>query len=136
MSADLLGDGFKIEALSERSQEIPPDSQATWQWNVTPTAGGTHNLTLKTIVEGEVGGKRYALTNTQEVRTVEVKVSWLGRLWDFLSGLPEWLKVIGAIGGPLAAVIYGFHLVRRAWRGQNPNKPAEKEPEKDKANDE
>jgi hypothetical protein len=122
MSAELTGDGFKIEALSERSQEIPPDSQATWQWNVTPLEGGSHSLTLKTVVEGEVGGKRYPLSRRQTVETVEVEVSWLGWLWDFLSGLPEWLKLLATVGGGLAVLIFTGHQIRKAWRGENPNK--------------
>ena len=119
MSADLSGDGFKIEALGSASQEIPPGEQATWQWNVTPTEGGKHTLTLKTVVEGVVGSKRYPLSRTQTIRNVEVKVSWGGWLSDEIHQVIHGLNLLEALLIALGAVVVAALGIWRPWKNRN-----------------
>ena len=125
MLAELNGDGFKIQPLSPASQEIPPGEQATWQWNVTPTQGGTHTLTLKTVVEGVVSGKRYPLSRTQTVRKVQVEVSWPGWFADKLDQLTRGMKHIEGFLWGLAALLAAALVIRWRWknRDREPPKP-------------
>lgn len=114
MSAELAGQGFKIEPRSPRSQEIPQGGQATWVWEVTALQAGKRSLTLKTVVEGVVGGKRYPLADTPTVRTVTVEVSLPDRIMDGLRALPDLLKAITAALTALAALIAAWFGVRKA----------------------
>jgi len=119
MSADLVGKGFTIVPVTPRSQEIPPGGQTSWEWSVTPLEGGPHSLTLKTVVEGEVGGKRYALGGTETTRKVEVRVTTIDRIADTLDGVPAWLKRFAAIVAGLSALIGAIWGLRRALKGQS-----------------
>lgn len=119
MSADLTGKGFAIKAISARSQEIPPGDQSIWEWEVTPTESGRHALTLRTIVEGEAGGKRYPLGSTQTIKTVEVEVSWWGQLSDVLDGIPAWIRKLTLIATALAALAIAIWQLSRACAGRS-----------------
>jgi hypothetical protein len=118
MSADLVGDGFEVKPLTPRSKEIPPGDQATWQWSVTPTLEGTHYLTLKTIVEGEVEGKRYPLTTTETTKTVTVRVKPGERAAEIVDAIIAWLDRMKLLLIAVAGVIGAVWLVIRRWRGR------------------
>jgi hypothetical protein len=127
MSAELTGDGFDIQPPRPVSQEIPPGEQATWQWNVTPNAGGTHTLTLKTVVEGVVGNKRYPLSRTETIRNVRVKVSWGDKLADLFDAAVAWLNRMKVFLLAIAGVLGAGWGVRRAWKGKGDKETGDKE---------
>jgi hypothetical protein len=122
MRAELVGQGFDIVARSEPSQEIPLGGQATWIWDVTAREGGARSLSLITVVEGVANGRRFVLARTPKVRTVTVEVSLSDRIWDLLTGLPGWIKlltgVIVALGGLLGAW-YALPRRKRNEAGRN-----------------
>ena len=116
MSADLKGRGFEIKPLSERSQEIPEGGQATWLWEVVARDEGRLTLTARTIVEGEVGGERYPLGDTQSTKTVTVEVGAIDRISDLLDGLPGWLQKLAAVLTALTALLAAWFGLRAALR--------------------
>jgi hypothetical protein len=124
MSADLSGDGFKIEALGPASQEIPPGEQATWEWNVTPTEGGSHTLTLKTVVEGVVAGKHYPLSRTQTIKRVQVDVSWPGWFADELDQLTRGMNHLRLFLVGFAALLAVALLIRWRWKNRDKGPPS------------
>jgi hypothetical protein len=131
MSADLSGAGFKIEAVTPKSQEIPERGQAAWEWKVTPLDAGKHWLTLTTTAEADVGGKRYTLaTLPPTTKTVEVDVTWSDRIGDLFDETPVWLKRIAAVLGALAALLTAWWGLRKAAAGQAPPPGQDGEPKK------
>jgi hypothetical protein len=119
MSAELGGDGFTVKPSGPVPHEIPPGEQATWQWEVTPTAGGVHTLTLKTVVEGVVGGKRYPLSRTETVRNVQVRVSWPGWFADELDRLTRGMKHLELFLLGLAGLLGAALIVRWKWKSRD-----------------
>lgn len=121
MTATLGGDGFDITALTPASQEVPDGGNQTWAWSVTPREGGAKTLLLKTIVEGEVGGKRYLLQNTGTPKQVTVNVTTMGQIKDTLDILPGWMKSIEAaliaLAGVIAAAVGVWAAIRKARAG-------------------
>ncbi len=118
MRAELTGAGFNITALSPPSQEVLQDSVTTWTWDVIAEQGGQRALTLTTVVEGcTAEGPCYPLRSTSQNYEVNVTVGWLGKVQDFLTAAPDWLKLItGALVAMAALVAAGFGL-RNALRG-------------------
>jgi hypothetical protein len=117
MRAELIGQGFDINAKSESSQEIPLGGQASWVWEVTARRGGNQSLTLVTIVEGVANGRRFPLAKTPKVRTVVVEVSIPDRIRDTLAEAPGWIKALTAI---LLALGGLFAAWRKLWsRGRS-----------------
>ena len=119
--ADLSGDGFRIRALTEASQEIPPDERRIWRWEVIPDQAGTRWLVLRTVVEGEVGGKHYEIAGTPTTKSVEVQVSWGGRIADWFDAAVSWLNRTKILLLALAGALGAVWTVRRVWRGKNPS---------------
>jgi hypothetical protein len=111
MSADLIGEGFKIEPQSSRIQTVSAVGVTTWDWAVTPLTSGVHTLSVKTaVVFTDSQGKSTAIANTPRNVEVRVKVGPLGLIGDILAKLPGWLKAI-------AAALTGLAGVLLAWRG-------------------
>lgn len=126
MRAELVGEGFKIEAKTEASQQIPLGGQGNWMWGVTAQKGGTQALTLVTVVEGVAGNRRFVLARTPRVRTVLVEVSLRDRIWDIITEAPDWIKavtaIVVAVGGLLTAV-YAVPSRRRRKAAKEAGKP-------------
>jgi hypothetical protein len=123
MSAELAGQGFEIKAVTPRSQELPDAGQAIWTWEVKAKQKGSRTLTLKTVVEGEVNGRRYMLDDTQTLKTVTVEVGMVDTIGDWLDALPSWLKRITAILIALAALVAAWFGLKAAIRkGRSPAK--------------
>jgi hypothetical protein len=118
MSADLVGDGFEIKAMTARSQEVPPLEQATWEWSVTPKVKGPHFLTLKTVVEGEVEGRRYPLARTETTKRVTVRVGPGDRLADFFDGAIAWLNRMKLLLLAIAGVVGALWLLKAKIGGK------------------
>jgi hypothetical protein len=118
MSASLSGQGFDIELISPEtaSQEVPEDGQATWSWEVIARQEGPHTLIAKTVVEGEVNGRRYPLAGTQTAKVIQVEVSTLSRVREYLDALPGWMKSLTAVLTALAALVAAWFGVRTAVR--------------------
>lgn len=118
MRAELAGAGFAITPRSPASQEVTPDSVTTWTWDVVARRGGEQPLTLTTVVEGcvEGGGECVPLRSTTRNYTVNVDVSPIGRVRDFLTGVPDWIKLASAILAALAGLITATFAVRSAMR--------------------
>jgi hypothetical protein len=121
MRAELTGVGFEITAQSPASQEIALDGVTTWNWRVVARDGGERALTLTTVVEGCTGdGQCVPLRSTAQNYTVTVEVSLLGKVRDFLFGLPDWIKIISAILAALAGLIAaGFGLRNAVRKGRS-----------------
>jgi hypothetical protein len=118
MSADLVGEGFEIEALTSASQEIPPGEHATWQWSVKAIREGVRTLTLKTIVEGVVDGQRYPLARTETTTTVTVEVRAGDRVADWIDATIGWLDRMKLLLLAIAGVIGAAWLVWRNIKGK------------------
>jgi hypothetical protein len=130
MRAELVGDGFGIRAETEASQQIPLGGQASWVWSVTAKKGGTRALTLITVVEGVVEGRRFVLARTPRVKTVNVEVSLRDRLWDGFAGAPDWIKSVTAVLVALGGLLTAWYALpwgrrRRAARAAAPDKEAD-----------
>ena len=111
--------GFaSLSPLSPASQEVLQDSVTTWTWDVIAEQGGQRALTLTTVVEGcTTEGQCYPLRSTSQNYAINVTVGWLGKVQDFLTAAPDWLKLItGALVALAALVAAGFGL-RNALRG-------------------
>jgi len=126
MRTELVGQGFDIVPKTELSQQIRLGGQATWIWEVTARQGGQRSLTVFTMVEGVVNGRRLVLDRTPKVRTVRVDVSTRDRLWDALAAAPAWIKllttIVAAFGGLLAAwYALPWWKRRRAKKGELPD---------------
>jgi len=122
MRAELTGQGFEIRARTAASQEIPRGGSATWIWDVTAREGGSRTLNLITVAEGVVRGRHYPLARTPTLRTVTVEVTLPDRIWDALTALPGWIKLLTGVLVPLGGLLTAWYALpkwkrRRAQRG-------------------
>lgn len=116
MAAELTGDGFDIIAKSPRSQDVLPDSRTSWEWSVKPVRKGPLTLTLKTFVEAEfAGGKRYTLRSLTTNQTIDVAVTPLDRVADFLDALPGWLKRVTLVLAGVTALLTAWFGLRKLF---------------------
>lgn len=119
MRATLVGQGFKIEAVDDPSQDLSPGSVTTWTWKVTPLRSSVYTLTIKTVVEGEMAnGKRVPLGSTSENKSVQVTVRWYHRLWDGLTEAPAWIKLLTGLLVALGALAGAWWKFFRAVKGE------------------
>lgn len=117
MRAELTGVGFDITPQSPPMQEVTPSSVTTWTWQVVARDGGQRSLTLTTVVEGCTGGGECVpLRSTTQNYTVDVKVKPLDQVRDFLTGMPDWIKIVSAIVAALAGLIAALFGLRNAFR--------------------
>jgi len=122
MRAELNGVGFEITPRSPASQEVAQDSVTTWTWEVIARQGGDRALTLTTVVEGcTANGECLPLRSTTQNYTVRVEVSRIDQVRDFLTGLPDWIKIASAIVGALAGLLLAFVSLRNAFRKTREN---------------
>ena len=120
-AAELTGDGFDIVAKSPRSQDVLPDSQTSWEWSVTPNRKGPLTLTLKTFVEAEfAGGKRYILRSLTTNQTIDVAVTPLDRVADFLDALPGWVKRVTLVVAGVTALLTAWFGLRKLFAKPQP----------------
>lgn len=126
MSADLIGEGFEITALTPASQEIPPGEHATWQWRVVPQREGARTLTLKTIVEGVIDNQRYPLARTETSKTVTVQVTAGDRIAGWIDAAIAWLDRMKLLLLAIAGVLGAAWLVRRNFKGRGNKRDADK----------
>lgn len=118
MAAELSGEGFDIVAKSPREQDVLPQSQTSWEWLVTPQVKGLHTLTLKTFVEAEFSNhKRFALRSLTTNKTIEVTVTPMGIVSDFVDAAIIWLKktenLLKAVAGLVAAAVALWFTLRK-----------------------
>lgn len=119
MAAELTGVGFKVEPLSPRIQTVSPHGLTTWEWAVTPTAGGSQSLTMKTAVVIDTSdGKELSLATTTRSKTVSIRVNALQYVWDVILQAPTWLKAIGALLAALGGVFTAWRAMVGAARGK------------------
>jgi hypothetical protein len=110
VSAELSGDdGFKIEPRSDKTQIVKlakPFPATLWTWNVTAVHGGTHVLTIRTVVEAkDRQGRYHELTHSIKSYSFPVKVTWIGWLQDVLQQAPIWMKLLAGALVAFAALI-------------------------------
>ena len=132
MRATLIGQGFKIEPLTEAEQILASEGVTSWEWNVTPLEQGPHTLTLKTVVLGKTAdGKSFELPSTIRNQTVEIKLTTWQKILDVIAGLPDVVKLltaaVTAISGLLAA-IWGIRKIFGSGGAQPPAKRNEGPP--------
>lgn len=92
MRVRLLKDpNFEIRAKSKDLQQTGPDITATWQWDVKPTAIGTHKLIAQVDVLKRRKDGKYDLFNRYS-RRVSVHVT-VGTMQSIIDGIrnAEWL---------------------------------------------
>jgi hypothetical protein len=90
MAANLVGTGFKIEALRPQEQAISSE-QTQWKWAVTPTKSGSQNLELTLSAIINISGQERQLVIETFKKTIEVEVSVGQRVSTFVAGHWEWL---------------------------------------------
>lgn len=133
MRAELIGQGFKIDAKSPASQVLAPGSTTTWEWEVTPQRGTNYALSIKTAVEGVMAdGTRVVLRSTVETRAVNVKVTWYDRVRDGLTEAPTWIKLVTGVLLALAALFAAWWKLVRSAKGEKvaeEKDPGEKKPD-------
>jgi hypothetical protein len=119
MTASLAGQGFKIRLLSPEDplQEIARDGQGIWIWEVIPETAGPHILTAKTEAVVVIGGHSHRLGNGMTSKNVRVEVRPIDTVHDFLSTVPDWIKLITAILVAAAALVAAWFGLRKAMRG-------------------
>ena len=117
MRAELTGAGFDITSRSPTQQEVMTDSVTTWTWQVVARQGGNRSLTLTTVVVGCAdNGECVPLRSTTQNYTVDVSVAALDQARDFLTGLPDWIKIASAILAALAGLLTAIAALRGAAR--------------------
>jgi len=127
MSAELTGPGFEISPSGPVSQELPPDSSITWAWTVKPLRKGIQRLTVTTRVEFvDSSGDRVPLRASTQRKDVEVTVSPVDQVREWLTDWPGWLKLIGGVFTALAGTLAAWFGLRRVIRNRGePDKPAD-----------
>jgi hypothetical protein len=126
MSAELDGDRFDIDPRGARSEEIPPGEQASWEWKVTPTAKGAGHLTLKTIVEGEIEGKRYSLSRTEKTKSVTVNITRGDQIREWIDSAIDWLNRMKLLILAIVGVVGALMLLKsRIWNKTHKTPPDE-----------
>ncbi len=90
MAANLVGTGFKIEALRPQEQAISSD-KTQWKWEVTPTQDGSQSLELTLSAIINISGQERQLVIETFKKTIEIEVSVGQRVSTFVSGNWEWL---------------------------------------------
>lgn len=128
MSADLIGEGFKIAPQSPRIQTVSAVGVTTWDWAVTPLTSGVRTLSVKTaVVFTDSQGKSTAIANTPRNVEVRVKVGPLGLIEDVLAKLPGWLKAVAAVLTALGGLLLAWRGAAGAFGGRaapaEPDKP-------------
>lgn len=117
MRAQLTGVGFDVTPQSPARQEVTPESVTTWTWQVVARQGGARALTLTTVVEGcGASGECLPLRSTTQNYNVNVEVSTMDKVRDFLSGMPDWIKIVSAIIAAIAGLIIASLSLRNAVR--------------------
>lgn len=117
MRVELTGNGFDITPLSNASQEVMRESVTTWSWRVQANEGGQRALTLRTVVEGcTAEGQCYPLRSTSQNYDVTVEVGTMGRVQDFLTAAPIWLRLLAGVLTALAVLIGAWFGLRNAFR--------------------
>jgi len=117
MRAELSGVGFDISPQTPARQEVTPESVTTWTWQVVARQGGERALTLTTVVEGcTESGECLPLRSTTQNYTVNVEVGRIDQVRDFMSSVPDWIKIVSAIVAALAGLIWAGVSLRSAVR--------------------
>jgi len=116
MEAHLSGAGFEIDAVSSARQAFPTRQPVEWTWLVTPRKAGRHelHLTVSGIASGN-GAAAHRLFPTLD-HTVEVGVTWSGRVHAFFETHPLWISA--ALAALLAAALWRYwrsRIKRRRW---------------------
>jgi len=137
MTATLSGSAFDIAPIGDPQRDLGGSSSETWEWDVTPTAGGTQSLRveLETFAQDENGQRtRLALFRSPPI-SVDVTVTGeqkrkaaleqagreIGNTTPLMESLTKWL-------GLLAALLLAAGIVW--WRVRNfGRKPKDDDPE-------
>jgi hypothetical protein len=90
MSAELVGDDFKVTPLSSTRQAILGPSPTTWKFEVLPTDFGEEHLHLVVNAYLAVNGHPEAAETYTTVRMVQVKVSPRWIVASFIKGYWQW----------------------------------------------
>jgi hypothetical protein len=92
MEARLTGLGFRIEAVTPERQAISSSDSTEWRWQIEPTKTGTHRLHLTLSALVHLGNGDHERTIRTFERTLEIRVTWMRRLKDFVGGNWQWLS--------------------------------------------
>ena len=119
MSAELTGPGFEISPAGPVSQELPPNSTITWAWTVTPLRKGIQRLSVTTRVEFvDSQGDRVPLRTSTQRKDIDVTVSPVDQVRDWLTIWPDWLKLIGGLFTAVAGALAAWFGLRRVIRNR------------------
>jgi hypothetical protein len=102
MTATMTGQGFEVTSAngSLHPVAVPLTTPTTWKWQVTPREAGdaTLTLTLEPLFSTDVG----VVSRPQTVMSqrIHVRVSFVGRIKDYLSWLvAHWVIVVALCAG-------------------------------------
>ncbi len=115
MEAEIVGPAFDISPPGRQRRTLSKLNPTRWDWSVTPTRGGQHQLEVSLYViatkDGKSIGEEKALADRQ---IITVDVSPLQRITGFISKLDPIIAFISAIFGSIAAVFAWFGI--KSWR--------------------
>ncbi len=125
MSARLTGEAqaFDIQALSEEVQFVPDVGYTEWDWNVTPTASGSHYLDLSVsalVVIPGAGEKKHSVPAKHRHVIVHVNLGYT--LNKFVVSYWQWLfaTTLPVAGGILAFIRWYLKRRQRQRRASKP----------------
>lgn len=129
MEAEIVGPAFQITPSGRQRRELSELNPTRWDWEVTPTRGGQHQLEVSLYVLASEGGESIGEEKAlAERRIITVTVSPLNRVTAFIAKVDPILAFFVAIGGAIAAVLAWFGI--KSWRDVSGKEEAEDKPQK------
>lgn len=129
MEGEIVGPAFEITPSGRQRRELSELNPTRWDWEVTPTRGGEHQLEVSLYVIASRGGESIGEEKAlAERHVILVTVSPLNRLTDFIVKVDPILAFVLAIGGAIAAVLAWFGL--KSWRDVSGADDGEAKPQK------
>jgi hypothetical protein len=99
MTATASGEGFEVSPKEGQVQAVSSTDTTEWQWQVTPTAAGSHTLTVmltgNLIVQGQDTPRTFLLAN-QPIDVAVSPVGFFRQYWQWLVTTIA-IPVIGAL---------------------------------------
>jgi hypothetical protein len=112
MAAILVGQGFKITALSPEQQTIAEGFPTVWSWNVEAAQSGEQGLeaTLYALLPGDASTPRQRVDSYAQIITVNVREKTWG----------EWFEAFGHqfdVAKSIVVALFGVATVAAGWLG-------------------
>ena len=129
MEAEIVGPAFEITPSGRQRRELSQLNPTRWDWEVTPTRGGQHQLEVSLYVIASKGGESIGEEKAlAERQIITVTVSPLNQVTAFIAKIDPILAFFVAIGGAIAAVLAWFGI--KSWRDVSGKEEAGDKPQK------